>query len=111
MADRNSKVPTVRIVQSKVKACRDGELLFKLTLISTVLSPFCSWLSGLPELKESTSLEFTCGDCQGIGFGFFQPHLLSPPYQRAADPMTGGGRHGELGELSVKQFTDQSGER
>ena len=49
--------------------------------------------------------------CHGIEFGFSQSHLLSPTFQRTADPMTGGGSRGELGELSVKQFMDQSGER
>lgn len=105
------KAATAITVLSKIKACRDGELLFKSALISTVLSMFCSWFLGFPELKERTSLEFTHGDCQGIGLGFSQPHLLSTTYQKAVDPMTDGGRHGELGELSVKQFMDQSVER
>lgn len=102
------KAATTITVLSKIKACRDGELLFKSALISTVLSTFCLWFLGLPELKERTSLAFTHSDCQGIRFGFSQPHLLLPIYQKAVDPMTDGGRHGELGELSVKQFMDQS---
>lgn len=37
-----------------------------------------------------------------------RPHLLSPTYQKAPDPLTGGGRHGELVEFKAKQFMDQS---
>lgn len=38
-------------------------------------------------------------ECQGIGFNFAQPHLLYPTYQKAADPVTGGGRHADLVSL------------
>ena len=47
---------------------------------------------------------------QGIGLNFTLSHLLSPTYQNAADPLTGGGGVGELVELSLKQFMDQSRE-
>ncbi len=135
MVARSSKVAAAVTVLSKVKVCRDGELILKSALISDVLSLFCSRLLGsmspwvcrlliisrmgllsvafltiLRGLKEislgasvyrekisgKTPLRFTSADCQGIGFGFSQPHFLSPTYQKSAHPMTGGGRHGEL---------------
>ena len=39
------------------------------------------------------------------------PSLLMPVNQEADDPLTGGDRHCKLGELLMKDFTDDGVER